>query len=60
MTNRTKALGCAMIASVTLLAGCINTTRPTPSPTPTPSVTPTPTPSATPTPTLSAEQQGPL
>lgn len=57
MTIRTKALGCAMIASVTLLAGCINTTPPTPSPTPTPSVTPTPTPSATPTPTLSAEQQ---
>ena len=41
MTNRTKTLGCAMIASVTLLAGCINTVPPTPSPTPTPSVTST-------------------
>ena len=49
MTNRTKTLGCAMIASVTLLAGCINTVPPTPSPTPTPSVTSTPTPSETPT-----------
>ena len=57
MTNRTKTLGCAMIASVTLLVGCINTTPPAPSPTTTPSLTPTPTPSATPTPTLSVEQQ---
>lgn len=57
MTNRTKMLGCALIASLTLLAGCMNSTPPTPSPTPTSSATPTPTPSASPTPTLSPEQQ---